>query len=514
MIAYTAEYAGGDMRPCDDEIADARWFSVDALPQLPSPVSISRHAHRCDRGSGSQRRVTAPVVGSLLEFRLQKSSAFGSPSTRCRRVLHTPVRSCVAALVALLIPALATAQAPPPPPTSVTTGPPPRTPGLSPELAEAAQKIRDGEYVSALAKIDAVLATDAKNPQARFLKGVVQTDQAETDAAIATFQGLIEDYPELPEPYNNLAVIWAQQGQYEKARSALELALATRPDYAIAHENLGDVYARLASMEYDRAIALDKTNKSAQTKLTLVRELFAVAAVEHGAQAARCRCRSPRRRARNSLCAFPTVRSLADVSIRYGVSMLRRCRSASPLRRPATVEAANPQVDLDTTAGKIRIELYPDAAPKTVENFLAYVKAKHYDGTQFHRVIDGFMIQGGGYTTDFRQKPTRPPDPERGRADAARRGCSTCRAPSRWRARAIRNSATAQFFINVGDNKSLNFREPSPGGYRLHGVRQGGRRHGRSQEDREDADWQRRSVPEGRSGRARDHQEATVVGAP
>src|SRR5215471_18629507 len=75
------------------------------------------------------------------------------------------------------------------------------------------------------------------------------------------------------------------------------------------------------------------------------------------------------------------------------------------------VQAANPRVELDTTAGKIVIELYPDAAPKTVENFLAYVKAKHYDGTQFHRVIQGFMIQAGGYTEDFRQKPTRPPVP-------------------------------------------------------------------------------------------------------
>src|SRR5438046_7918748 len=71
--------------------------------------------------------------------------------------------------------------------------------------------------------------------------------------------------------------------------------------------------------------------------------------------------------------------------------------------------AANPQVELDTTAGKIRLELYPDAAPKTVENFLAYVKGKQYDGTQFHRIIDGFMIQGGGFTVDFSPKPTRPP---------------------------------------------------------------------------------------------------------
>ena len=137
--------------------------------------------------------------------------------------------------------------------------------------------IRDGEYAGAAAKIDGVLDGDPRNPQARFLKGVLETDQGNADAAIATFQGLTEDYPELPEPYNNLAVIWAKQGQYDKARRALELALASRPDYAIAHENLGDIYARMASAEYDRAIALDKANKSAQTKLTLVRELFAVA---------------------------------------------------------------------------------------------------------------------------------------------------------------------------------------------------------------------------------------------
>jgi len=192
-------------------------------------------------------------------------------SPRCK--LHAA--ALCAALVAALVAGTASAQTPPPPPASATVVPQ-RTPGLTPELAEASRMIREGEYVPALAKIDAVLATDAKNPQARFLKGVVQTDRSETEAAIATFQALTEDYPELPEPYNNLAVIWAKQGQYEKARRALELALASRPDYAIAHENLGDIYARLASAEYDRAIALDKANKSAQAKLTLVRELFAV----------------------------------------------------------------------------------------------------------------------------------------------------------------------------------------------------------------------------------------------
>ena len=185
-------------------------------------------------------------------------------------------RYAATALLATLSQAALAQQAPPPPPTSATVVPQ-RTPGLTPELAEVARLIHEGQYTPALVKIDAVLATDAKNPQARFLKGVVQTDETETEAAIATFQALTEDYPELPEPYNNLAVIWAQRGEYDKARKALELALATRPDYAIAHENLGDIYARMASAEYDQAVVLDKTNKSAQTKLALVRELFAVA---------------------------------------------------------------------------------------------------------------------------------------------------------------------------------------------------------------------------------------------
>ena len=185
-------------------------------------------------------------------------------------------RYAATALFATLSQAAPAQQAPPPPPTSATVVPQ-RTPGLTPELAEVARLIHEGQYAPALVKIDAVLATDAKNPQARFLKGVVQTDETKTEAAIATFQALTEDYPELPEPYNNLAVIWAQRGEYDKARKALELALATRPDYAIAHENLGDIYARLASAEYDQAVVLDKTNRSAQTKLALVRELFAVA---------------------------------------------------------------------------------------------------------------------------------------------------------------------------------------------------------------------------------------------
>ena len=87
-----------------------------------------------------------------------------------------------------------------------------------------------------------------------------------------------------------------------------------------------------------------------------------------------------------------------------------------PRPSPLPAFAANPQVEFDTTAGKIKVELYPDAAPKTVANFLDYVKAKHYDGTQFHRVIPGFMVQGGGFTPDFKQKPDEAADRDRVRA--------------------------------------------------------------------------------------------------
>ncbi len=125
--------------------------------------------------------------------------------------------------------------------------------------------------------------------------------------------------------------------------------------------------------------------------------------------------------------------------------------------------AANPHVELDTSAGKIRIELYPDAAPKTVANFLDYVKAKHYDGTQFHRVIDGFMIQAGGFTTDFKQRPTRPPVVNEAEA-SSKAGILNTPGTIAMARTSDPNSATAQFFINVNDNRSLNFRSPDPQG--------------------------------------------------
>jgi cyclophilin family peptidyl-prolyl cis-trans isomerase len=126
--------------------------------------------------------------------------------------------------------------------------------------------------------------------------------------------------------------------------------------------------------------------------------------------------------------------------------------------------AANPQVEFDTTAGKIRVELYPDAAPKSVANFLDYVKAKHYDGTQFHRVIAGFMIQGGGFTADFKQKPTKPPIPIESE-QSSKAGLLNVAGTLAMARTGDPNSATSQFFINVVDNQRLNYREATAQGY-------------------------------------------------
>ena len=122
------------------------------------------------------------------------------------------------------------------------------------------------------------------------------------------------------------------------------------------------------------------------------------------------------------------------------------------------------QVRFQTTLGNFVVELYPAKAPKTVQNFVQYAQDKHFDGTIFHRVIDGFMVQGGGFTADMAQKPTRAPIPleidrslknERGTIAMARTGNP--------------NSATAQFFINLVDNADLNAPQPDGYGYAVFG---------------------------------------------
>jgi tetratricopeptide (TPR) repeat protein len=141
-------------------------------------------------------------------------------------------------------------------------------------LQEANQFFKKGQLDRASERVDAYLKTRPKDARGRFLKGIILAEQNKPNDAIAVFSSLTQDFPELPEPYNNLAVLYASQGQYDKARSALEMAIRTHPSYATAHENLGDIYAKMASQAYDKALQLDKGNAGAQTKLNLIKDLF------------------------------------------------------------------------------------------------------------------------------------------------------------------------------------------------------------------------------------------------
>ena len=144
------------------------------------------------------------------------------------------------------------------------------------DYSDITQLLKTGKAAEALVKADQRLAATPRDPQLRFLRGVAQADSGKQGEAITTFTKLTEEYPELPEPYNNLAVLYANQNQLDKARTALEMAIRTNPSYATAHENLGDIYAKLASQAYNKALQLDATNaNSVKPKLALIRELFA-----------------------------------------------------------------------------------------------------------------------------------------------------------------------------------------------------------------------------------------------
>ena len=147
-------------------------------------------------------------------------------------------------------------------------------PSSADEYSDVSQLLRTNKLTEALTQADRFLATKPTDPQMRFLKGVIQRNLGKQAEAIGIFTKLTEDYPELPEPYNNLAVLYAGQGQYDKARVALEMAIRTNPSYAVAHENIGDVYSRLASQAYNKALQLDGSNQAVAPKLALIRELF------------------------------------------------------------------------------------------------------------------------------------------------------------------------------------------------------------------------------------------------
>lgn len=141
--------------------------------------------------------------------------------------------------------------------------------------AEVGQLVRTGKLAEASTKVEQYLAGKPRDPQMRFLKSVVQTEQGKPDEAVETLTQITQEFPELPEPYNNLAVLYAGQNQYDKARTALEMAIRLNPNYATAHENLGDVYAKLASQSYGRSLQLQANNPQATQKATALTTMLA-----------------------------------------------------------------------------------------------------------------------------------------------------------------------------------------------------------------------------------------------
>ena len=148
------------------------------------------------------------------------------------------------------------------------------TTAFADELKDISQMAESGQQAAALERINTYLAANPKDAQAMFMKGIILAESNKREDAIKAFTDLTEKYPNLPEPYNNLAVLYADAGQYDKAKNALETAIKTHPSYATAHENLGDIYARMASEAYDKALQLDGGNSRAQSKLAMIKDLF------------------------------------------------------------------------------------------------------------------------------------------------------------------------------------------------------------------------------------------------
>lgn len=215
---------------------------------------------------------------------------------------------------------------------------------LADDYGDVNQLLRAGRHADALARADQFLAAKPRDPQMRFMRGVILTEAGKTNEAIATFVKLTEDYPELPEPYNNLAVLYAGQSQFDKARAALEMAIRTNPSYATAHENLGDVYAKLASQAYSKALQLDGNNAAVQPKLALIRELFAPGArgVKPTAPAAAAPAATAVAKAPAAAAPAPATAPAAAPAAPAAVA-----KSPAPAPAPAVASGGNPAREVE-----------------------------------------------------------------------------------------------------------------------------------------------------------------------
>jgi tetratricopeptide (TPR) repeat protein len=231
------------------------------------------------------------------------------------------------------------------------------------EYSDVSQLVRSGNLPEAMAKADQFLAAQPKDPQMRFLKGVIQRDMGKTSEAVGTFTRLTEDYPELPEPYNNLAVLYASQSQFDKARTALEMAIRTNPSYSTAHENLGDVYAKLASQAYNKALQLDNTNAAVAPKLALIRELFSATGAK-GQRPAGMGASTPSVASAGAVKPPPTLPSLPSLK---PVNPAGNLPSAAATSAAMTPTASASQAATTTAAAKVPAAKAPEASAPAVQ---------------------------------------------------------------------------------------------------------------------------------------------------
>ncbi len=244
------------------------------------------------------------------------------------------------------------------------------------DLTEVSKLLRQGQLTQAMERVEKVLASKPRDAQARFLRGLILTEQNKTADAIDVFTRLTQDYPELPEPYNNLAVLYASQGQYEKARQALEMSIRTHPSYATAYENLGDVYARLASQAYDKALQLDSANSAAKSKLSLIRDLMG-----NTTRAPRAPARSndakaaPAAEARDNRTNAATASSAKPVATPAPAPAPAPAPVAAAATTPAATSAAAPAASNDSKAGKDQAKAAGAAPSATEEEVLKAVRA-------------------------------------------------------------------------------------------------------------------------------------------
>ena len=242
--------------------------------------------------------------------------------------------------------------------------------------ADITSLLQGSQPEQALKLIDQRLSATPKDPQLRFLQGVAFAMANKNKEAIDTFTQLTKEFPELPEPYNNLAVLYANQNQLDKSRQALEQAIRTNPSYSTAHENLGDIYAKLASQAYSKALQLDGSHaQSVQPKLALIHDLFSTGQAQAQAQALAKAPSAPApvtataTQAVSSSTTAPAQATVVAAAATAQPVASAQPATATPVTETASPPATEPKAETKTTAKaepKAETKAEPKAEPKAV----------------------------------------------------------------------------------------------------------------------------------------------------